>query len=214
MTYRNSVLLGVAVGVLTSIGMTLTGCSDQTKEAASNTASGVAQDTANHAAAAGQVVTKTGDAAMATGQKAADATNKAVDATGKAVVQTGEAVKDTAVVAGKAVGDTAKVAGKAVGDTAKVAGKAVGDTAKVAGKDAANVGKATAMTPTVKAALMKTDLDTSKINVDTIGSTDTIVLKGTVKSAAQKTQAAQTAMAAIKGAGETYKVKNELTVAP
>ena len=203
MTYRNSVLLGVAVGVLTSIGMTLTGCSDQTKEAASNTASGVAQDTANHAAAAGQVVTKTGDAAMATGQKAADATNKAVDATGKAVVQTGEAVKDTAVVAGKAVGDTAKVAGKAVGDTAKVAGK-----------DAANVGKATAMTPTVKAALMKTDLDTSKINVDTIGSTDTIVLKGTVKSAAQKTQAAQTAMAAIKGAGETYKVKNELIVAP
>ena len=203
MTYRNSVLLGVAVGVLTSTGMTLTGCSDQTKEAASNTASGVAQDTANHAAAAGQVVTKTGDAAMATGQKAADATNKAVDATGKAVVQTGEAVKDTAVVAGKAVGDTAKVAGKAVGDTAKVVGK-----------DAANVGKAAAMTPTVKAALMKTDLDTSKINVDTIGSTDTIVLKGTVKSAAQKTQAAQTAMAAIKGAGETYKVKNELTVAP
>ena len=61
----------------------------------------------------------------------------------------------------------------------------------------------------VKAALIadKT-VDASDINVDTIAATKTVVLKGTVPTAAQKDQAEQIAVREAAG----YKVDNQLTV--
>ena len=53
-------------------------------------------------------------------------------------------------------------------------------------------------------------MDASNINVDTNSSTRTVVLKGTVPSADQKTTAEQIA----KQKAEGYTIVNQLTVAP
>ncbi|MBC7806627.1 MAG: BON domain-containing protein [Akkermansiaceae bacterium] len=182
---RNNTFFAVAISVFALTGLTLTGCSEQTKDAASSTVEGAAQDTANNTAAAGRAVENTGEAV-------ADGAKDAAVATGQAVEATGEAVKDGAKYTGEAVGGAVKGVGKETEDIAQIA----------------------KMTPLVKDALIKSKVDASTIDVDTSGEADTVILRGTVKSEAMKKMAMQSAMAAVKGSGESFKVKSELTVAP
>lgn len=80
------------------------------------------------------------------------------------------------------------------------------DTEKVAEKTAA-----ASNTVDVKSSLIADGrVDASNINVDTNSSTKTVVLKGTVPSAEQKTQAE----AIARDKAEGYRIVNQLTVAP
>jgi osmotically-inducible protein OsmY len=86
------------------------------------------------------------------------------------------------------------------------------EAANDASRTAANAGTAidaAAETIDVKAALMADDtVDASNINVDTMHETKTVVLKGSVPTAAQKTAAGKIAAKEAEG----YKVDNQLTV--
>ena len=87
--------------------------------------------------------------------------------------------------------------------------------ASAATKDAAaNAGGAIAAaieTIDVKSALMADrTVDASHINVDTFHETKTVVLKGSVKTATQRDEAARIAAAEATG----YRVDNQLTVVP
>ena len=80
------------------------------------------------------------------------------------------------------------------------------DTEKVAEKTAAATN-----TVDVKSALIADGrVDASSVNVDTNSQTKTVVLKGTVPSAEQKTQAE----AIARDKAEGYRIVNQLTVAP
>ena len=80
------------------------------------------------------------------------------------------------------------------------------DTEKATEKVAAG-----AQTVDVKSALIADGrVDASNVNVDTISQTKTVVLKGTVPTADQKTTAEQIAREKAKG----YTITNQLTVAP
>jgi osmotically-inducible protein OsmY len=80
------------------------------------------------------------------------------------------------------------------------------DTEKVAEKTAA-----ASNTVDVKSALIADGrVDASSINVDTNSQTKTVVLKGTVPTAEQKTQAE----AIARDKAEGYSIVNQLTVAP
>lgn len=80
------------------------------------------------------------------------------------------------------------------------------DTEKAVEKTAGGVN-----TADVKSALIADGrVDASNINVDTVTNTKTVVLKGTVPTAQQKTIAEQIARDKAKG----YTVQNQLTVAP
>jgi osmotically-inducible protein OsmY len=80
------------------------------------------------------------------------------------------------------------------------------DTEKVAEKTAA-----ASNTVDVKSALIADGrVDASSVNVDTNSATKTVVLKGTVPSAEQRT----TAEAIARDKAEGYKIVNQLTVAP
>ena len=97
--------------------------------------------------------------------------------------------------------EAARDTGAAATGAAKAAGDAVGNAGRAA--------EAAVQTMDVKAALMRDSrVDASDINVDTNHETKTVVLKGRVSSAAQKTTAEQIAVEQAKG----YRVQNELTV--
>ena len=181
---RNNVLLAITASMIALTGMTLTGCSDKTQQAASNTVESAGQDAQNHAQAAGQAVEKTGETVADAGKEAVDATGKAVDKTGKAVAK-----------------------------GAEMTGEAVGGAVKGAAEATEKAGEVATLTPAIKSAIIASKIDGSTVNVDTSAEKDTVILKGTVKSDAEKKQAAMIAMKTIKDKGQTYKVKNELTVA-
>lgn len=83
------------------------------------------------------------------------------------------------------------------------------DTTREAARDTGDAIKGAAETFDVKAALMADRaVDASGINVDTIGATKLIVLKGAVATDAQRTLAADIAMREAPG----YRVDNQLTV--
>jgi len=88
------------------------------------------------------------------------------------------------------------------------------NTVKGAEKDTEKVVEKTAaatQTVDVKSALIADGrVDASGINVDTSSSTKTVVLKGSVPTAQQKTLAEQIA----KDKAEGYTIQNQLTVAP
>ena len=92
-------------------------------------------------------------------------------------------------------------------------GNTVRGAAKDTAKNTAKVGEKVsegAKTVDVKTALMsEKSIDTSGINVDTFADTKTVVLRGTVPTAAMKAQAEAIAKREATG----YTVKNELTVA-
>jgi osmotically-inducible protein OsmY len=98
---------------------------------------------------------------------------------------------------------------KATSDAAKAEGREKADEVKRTGKDAGSAIDAAGETLDVKAALMADDtVDASDINVDTYHETKTVVLKGSVPTAAQKTEAGRIAAREAEG----YKIDNQLTV--
>jgi osmotically-inducible protein OsmY len=96
-------------------------------------------------------------------------------------------------------------------DAAKAEGKEEGrDVAKTAGEATSAIDAATE-TIDVKTALMSdATVDASDINVDTFHETKTVVLKGSVATAAQKAEAAKIAAREAEG----YKIENQLVVKP
>ncbi|HEX9996256.1 MAG TPA: BON domain-containing protein [Abditibacterium sp.] len=103
------------------------------------------------------------------------------------------------------LGDTAN----AVGAGAEKVGDAASNAASGAGAAIANAGEAATLTPKVKTAIAASaGLKGTNINVDTLGSKDSIALRGKVKSASQKTLAESVAKKAAPG----YKIVNQLTV--
>ena len=138
----------------------------------------------------------------------------------------GDAVPDaTENVVGGAASTTANVAGAmdntasnmaagadnvatAAGNKMENAGTAVANTAVAAGGAVAGAGDAAIYTPKIKTAIgAEKALMGSTINVDTIAAKKTIALRGTVKSAAQKTMASAIAK---KNAPADYKIDNQL----
>jgi osmotically-inducible protein OsmY len=97
-------------------------------------------------------------------------------------------------------------------DAARQTGDAAASAAREAGDAVANAGRAAeaaVQTIDVKTALMSDDrVDARDINVDTDHDTRTVVLKGFVLSASQKTIAEQIAAEQAKG----YRIQNELVV--
>jgi hyperosmotically inducible protein len=78
-------------------------------------------------------------------------------------------------------------------------------------RDAAGAVKAAVETIDVKSALMADrTVDASHINVDTFHETKTVVLKGSVKTAAQRAEAARIAAAEA----PSYRIDNQLTIVP
>lgn len=103
----------------------------------------------------------------------------------------------------------------AAGAEAKADAKeATADASATSREAAANAGGAIAAaveTIDVKSALMADrTVDASHINVDTFHETKTVVLKGSVKTATQRDEAARIANAEAPG----YRVDNQLTVVP
>ena len=121
--------------------------------------------------------------------------------------------KDTAEATDKARDATnaAKAEAKDEAAEARAEGReAANDARKAAGSAGAAI-DAAVETIDVKAALIADDsVDASDINVDTFHETKTVVLKGSVPSAAQKVTAGQ--IAALEANG--YKITNELIVRP
>lgn len=104
-----------------------------------------------------------------------------------------------------------KAAAKEVAAEVKDATKDVRAEIKDEAKDAAGAIKAAVETIDVKSALMADrTVDASHINVDTFHETKTVVLKGSVKTAAQRAEAARIAAAEA----PSYRIDNQLTVVP
>lgn len=141
----------------------------------------------------------------------ADQNNNGVpDAAGNVAVATGNTMSNMA----DAGGDTASNMADAAGNTAAV--DATGNMADatsnaVAGTGSAitNLGDAMTYTPKIKTALgANAAMKGSNVNVDTLGSKDSIALHGTVTSKAQKTLAENIAKQNAKG----FKIINQLVV--
>ena len=116
------------------------------------------------------------------------------------------AKKDAEINADKAAAATDEAKDKA--DNA--AEKAAAET-KDATRDATGAIKAAVETIDVKSALMADrTVDASHINVDTFHETKTVVLKGSVKTATQRDEAARIAAAEAPG----YRIDNQLTIVP
>jgi hypothetical protein len=114
------------------------------------------------------------------------------------------AKKDAEINAEKAKVEADKAEDKA----APAAREAASDT-KEAAREAGSAIKAGVETIDVKTALMADrTVDASHINVDTFHETKTVVLKGSVKSATQRDEAARIAAAEAPG----YRIDNQLTV--
>jgi len=147
------------------------------------------------------------------GQNVGQATEKSAEATGEVVSGAAREADRNLERAGEAVENTAENAGEAVTEGARRAGEAVGGVAQNAGKEVQDAGQAMSLTPKVKNALVADkSVDASTIDVDTSGEKDTVILKGTVRSEAEKTRATQIAKKALTDAGSQFKLKNNLTV--
>ena len=96
-------------------------------------------------------------------------------------------------------------------DKAQAAGHEAAAETKEAAREAGSATAAAVETVDVKSALMADrTVDASHINVDTFHETKTVVLKGSVKTASQRSEAARIAAAEATG----YRIDNQLTVVP
>ncbi|MBY0494891.1 MAG: BON domain-containing protein [Cyanobacteria bacterium] len=96
-------------------------------------------------------------------------------------------------------------------DKAEPAAREAAAETKEAARDSSGAIKAAVETIDVKSALMADrTVDASHINVDTFHETKTVVLKGSVKTATQRDEAARIAAAEAPG----YRIDNQLTVVP
>jgi osmotically-inducible protein OsmY len=94
---------------------------------------------------------------------------------------------------------------------ARAEGREATDDARRTASEAGSAIDAAGETIDVKTALMADDMvDASDIDVDTMHETKTVVLKGSVPTAAQKTAAGKIAAREAEG----YKIDNQLTVRP
>ena len=107
--------------------------------------------------------------------------------------------------------DKAATAADKAEDKAEPAARETAAETKEAARDASGAVKAAVETIDVKSALMADrTVDASHINVDTFHETKTVVLKGSVKSATQRDEAARIAAAEAPG----YRIDNQLSVVP
>jgi len=107
--------------------------------------------------------------------------------------------------------DKAATAADKAEDKAKTASEKAAAESKDAARDATGAVKAAIETIDVKSALMADrTVDASHINVDTFHETKTVVLKGSVKTATQRDEAARIAAAEAPG----YRIDNQLLVVP
>ena len=123
------------------------------------------------------------------------------------------AKKDAEINKDKAEAATAEAKDKADATAEKAAaeGKEVAADTKEAARDATGAVKAAIETIDVKSALMADrTVDASHINVDTFHETKTVVLKGSVKTATQRDEAARIAAAEAPG----YRIDNQLKIVP
>lgn len=116
------------------------------------------------------------------------------------------AKKDAEINADKAATAADKAEDKAATESREASAEA-----KDAARDATGALKAAVETVDVKSALMADrTVDASHINVDTFHETKTVVLKGSVKTATQRDEAARIAAAEAPG----YRIDNQLLVVP
>ena len=116
------------------------------------------------------------------------------------------AKKDAEINADKAATAADKAEDKAAAESRDASAEA-----KEAARDATGALKAAVETIDVKSALMADrTVDASHINVDTFHETKTVVLKGSVKTATQRDEAARIAAAEAPG----YRIDNQLLVVP
>ena len=123
------------------------------------------------------------------------------------------AKKDADINADKAAAATAEAKDKADRAAEKAAAESREATADAKDKasDATGALKAAVETIDVKTALMADrTVDASHINVDTFHETKTVVLRGSVKTATQRDEAARIAAAEAPG----YRIDNQLTIVP
>jgi hypothetical protein len=123
------------------------------------------------------------------------------------------AKKDAEINADKAAAatDEAKDKADAAADRAAAESREAAADTKDAARDASGALKAAVETIDVKSALMADrTVDASHINVDTFHETKTVVLKGSVKTATQRDEAARIAAAEAPG----YRIDNQLTIVP
>jgi hypothetical protein len=123
------------------------------------------------------------------------------------------AKKDAEINADKAATATeeAKDKADAAGDKAAAESREAAADTKEAARDASGALKAAVETIDVKSALMADrTVDASHINVDTFHETKTVVLKGSVKTATQRDEAARIAAAEAPG----YRIDNQLQIVP
>ena len=123
------------------------------------------------------------------------------------------AKEDAEINKDKAEAATAEAKDKADATAEKAAaeGKEAAAETKEAARDATGAVKAAIETIDVKSALMADrTVDASHINVDTFHETKTVVLKGSVKTATQRDEAARIAAAEAPG----YRIDNQLKVVP
>jgi osmotically-inducible protein OsmY len=114
---------------------------------------------------------------------------------------------DKAATAADKAGDKAQTAS----EKAAAEGREAAAESKEATRDATGALKAAVETIDVKSALMADrTVDASHINVDTFHETKTVVLKGSVKTATQRDEAARIAAAEATG----YRIDNQLMVVP
>jgi len=127
--------------------------------------------------------------------------------TAAGVKQDAEENKDKAAAATEEAKDKAD----ATAEKAAAEGKEAAAETKEAARDAAGAVKAAIETIDVKSALMADrTVDASHINVDTFHETKTVVLKGSVKTATQRDEAARIAAAEAPG----YRIDNQLKIVP
>ena len=156
--------LGAGAVILT-IGA---GCADKNDNA-------VPDATENVAVAAANTTENMADAAGNTAENMTDAAGNTMDAAGNATENMASAA-----------GNTMDAAGNTVMNAADTTADATSNVVTGAGNAMANAGDAMTYTPKIKAALgVNAAMKGSNINVDTIGAKKTIVLRGTVTSAAQ-----------------------------
>jgi len=100
---------------------------------------------------------------------------------------------------------------KPAAEDAAAAGREALAATKAAAREASGAVAAAIETIDVKSALMADrTVDASRINVDTFHETKTVMLKGSVKTATQRDEAAR--IAAVEAPG--YRIDNQLTVVP
>jgi|SRR5688500_2640108 osmotically-inducible protein OsmY len=105
----------------------------------------------------------------------------------------------------------AKKDAEANSEKAATEGREAAADTREASREAGGALKAAVETIDVKSALMADrTVDASKINVDTFHETKTVVLKGSVKTATQRDEAARIAAAEAQG----YRIDNQLTIVP